>query len=161
MPYVEFMKAKEVVLKVYDDEEIINLPKSKKDKFVRQLKKQMLNDKNNFVKASKAYVSYIRSYIEHQLGSIFKLDDISLADTAKSFFLFKVPFIKELKERQSNVKISTDAELLLLEKVEFKNKNQEKMIKEKIERDKHRSNFNWLIFRNSNARKKKNYQEES
>ena len=103
------------------------------------MRKQMLTDKDFILKGSKGFVTFIRSYKEHQLGSILKVNDLDLADIAKSFFLFKVPFIKELKEKQCTEKIATDHELKKLENIQFKNKNQEKMIKAKIQNDREKS----------------------
>jgi ATP-dependent RNA helicase DDX55/SPB4 len=140
MSYVEFMQAKNVELKEFDTDESISKPlKSKQDKFERKVRKQMLTDRDFLIKGSKAYVSFIGSYIEHKLGSIFKLEDLDLPNTAKSFFLFRIPFIKELKELQPSVQIATDEELILVEQVKFKNKNQQKMIQDKIKKDRGKS----------------------
>lgn len=102
----------------------------------------MLTDKDFIIKGSKAFVSFMRSYKEHKLASIFKINELDFPEIARSFFLFKMPFIKEFKETSEvKVKIASEHELALLEKVEFKNKNQEKMIREKITADKEQSNF--------------------
>ena len=51
------------------------LPISKMANCLRQV---CLQDKDLVIKGSNAYVSYIRSYKEHQLQSIFQLKDIDI-----------------------------------------------------------------------------------
>lgn len=99
----------------------------------------MLMDKDFIIKGSRAYVSFVRSYDEHKVSSIFKTQDLDFEEVARSFFLFKVPFIKELKGKNQSVVIATAEELKQLEAVEFLNKNQANMIAQKIEQDKEKS----------------------
>lgn len=109
------------------------------NQFDNKARKMMLTNKDYIIKASKAYVSFIRSYTEHKVSSIFKMEDMDYGDIAKSFFLFKVPFVKELKGENQKIVIGTPEELEKLEKLEFVDKNQAKMIAEKIENDKGKS----------------------
>ena len=99
----------------------------------------MLTDKDFIIKGSKAYVSFVRSYDEHKVSSIFKTQDLDFEEVAKSFFLFKVPFIKELKGKNQSKVIGTEEEMKQLEALEFINKNQAVMISKKIELDKEKS----------------------
>lgn len=69
---------------------------------------------------------------------------MDIGATAKSFFLYKMPYMNELKDSaaiESDVKLATDKELEQWSKVTFRNKNQEKMISEKVEREKSKSKF--------------------
>lgn len=41
-------------------------------------------------------MSYIRSYKEHELKYIFEFKNMSIGDVANSFFLLRIPRIKEI-----------------------------------------------------------------
>ena len=94
----------------------------------------MLTDKDFILKSSRAFVSFIRSYKEHKLNNILKFDELDPVSVARSFFLFKLPVMKEFKDfTVEPEKLATPEELKKFEAVEFLNKNQEEMIKKKIE----------------------------
>lgn len=141
-PYLNFLQTKEIQVAKVVDEEMTKVKVKDFNKLVKKMRKLMLTDKDFIIKGSKGFVSFIRSYKEHKLASILKVDELDLAEIAKSFFLFKIPFMKEFKETSAEGnKIATDHELALLEKIEFKNKNQEKMIQEKIKADRQKSKW--------------------
>ena len=94
----------------------------------------MLTDKDNIVKSSKAFVSFVRSFKEHKLNNILKISSLQPVGLAKSFFLFKLPIIREFKDfAVPEGSLSTPEELEKFSKVEYLNKNQETMIQKKIE----------------------------
>ena len=94
----------------------------------------MLTDRDFIVKGAKAFVSFIRSYKEHKLNNILKFSELDPISVAKSFFLFKLPVMKEFKELTvAPEDLATPEELKKFEAVTFLNKNQEEMIKKKIE----------------------------
>lgn len=130
------------------------------NQFNNKARKLMLTNKDYIIKASKAYVSFIRSYTEHKVSSIFKMEDMDYGDIAKSYFLFKVPFVKELKGENQKIVIGTPEELEKLEKLEFVDKNQAKMIAEKIENDKGKSNYPKLFLLEFNPFRGKSFEEE-
>jgi superfamily II DNA/RNA helicase len=121
--YIDYMDEKQITIKEFDEADVVEFKQKKFNTFNRKARKLMLTDKDYIVKAAKAYVSYIRSYTEHKVSSIFKMADMNYGSVAKSFFLFKVPFVKELKGENSQIVIATPEELALLEKITFKNKN--------------------------------------
>lgn len=137
--YIDYMEEKKIDISELEDAEVTEYRPKQLSTFNRKARKLMLTDKDYILKASKAYVSFIRSYTEHKVSSIFKMEDVDYANVAKSFFLFKVPFVKELKGENKQIIIATPEELAKLEKIEFVNKNQEKMIQKKIELDKGKS----------------------
>lgn len=140
MGYIEYLKIKDIQIDKLAEEDIEGLKIKDFNKFIKKSRKLMLTDKDFIIKGSKAFVSFMRSYKEHKLATIFKVNELDFPEIARSFFLFKIPFIKEFQETSAlDKKISTDHELALLEKIEFKNKNQEKMIKEKIKNDRDQS----------------------
>ena len=59
----------------------------------------MLQDKDLVDKSQNAFVSYIRYYKEHQLQFIFAFNTLSIGQVANSFFLFKLPRVKEILGR--------------------------------------------------------------
>jgi ATP-dependent RNA helicase DDX55/SPB4 len=47
----------------------------------------------------KAFVSFIRAYSKHEASYIFKVKDLDLVGTAKSYGLLRMPRMPELKNR--------------------------------------------------------------
>lgn len=94
----------------------------------------MLTDKDFIVKSSRAFVSFVRSFKEHKLSNVLKFDDMDPVGVARSFFLFKLPVMKEFKDLKVEAdQLATPDELKKFETVEFLNKNQAVMVKKKIE----------------------------
>jgi ATP-dependent RNA helicase DDX55/SPB4 len=102
-------------------------------KFERWSRKLILTDRDYILKSSRAFVSFVRSFKEHRLSNILKFKNFDVYETARSFFLFKLPKIRETLELVLDKQLATTEELALFEKTQFKDKNQEKMVKEKIE----------------------------
>lgn len=93
----------------------------------------MLTDKDYILKSSRAFVSFVRSFKEHHLSSMLKFKNLDIFATAKSFFLFKLPVIKDFKDLTLNQPLASEEELKKFESADFSNKNQKVMIKKKIE----------------------------
>ena len=102
-------------------------------KFERTARALMLTDKDYILKSSRGFVSFIRSFKEHKLNFILKFKNLDFFDTARSFFLFKLPVLREFLDLKLDQPLATEEELEKFEKVGFSDKNQEKMIKTKIE----------------------------
>lgn len=58
-----------------------------------------------------AFVSWVRSYMEHQAGYIFNIKDVDVSGVAEGFGLLKMPRMPELKgvEGFEGVDIDFDA----------------------------------------------------
>lgn len=56
----------------------------------------MKQDRDIIDKASNAFVSFVRYYKEHALQYIFAMKSLDIGEVANSFFLFKVPRVKEI-----------------------------------------------------------------
>lgn len=56
----------------------------------------MKSDKDLVDKSQDAFVSFIRYYKEHQLTFIFNFSLLEIGQVANSFFLFKIPRVKEI-----------------------------------------------------------------
>lgn len=54
----------------------------------------MISDRDFIEKSKKAFVSYIRSYKEHDLKYVFEFKKLDIGLTAHSFFLYGLPRIK-------------------------------------------------------------------
>ena len=106
------------------------------NKIIQSFKKVMFSDRDYILKATKAFVSFVRSYKEHKLASIFPFENFDVEQVARSFFLVKIPVLRELSKKKFNYLIGTEEELEKLEKVDFINKSQKKAVEEKFERNK-------------------------
>lgn len=60
---------------------------------------EMKQDRDLIDKASNAFVSFVRYYKEHSLQFIFVMNMLDIGAVANSFFLFKVPRVKEILGR--------------------------------------------------------------
>lgn len=98
---------------------------SKKEETYKKLKSIMIQDKALFEKAKRAFVSFTRSYKEHQLKDVFKFDQLDLKASAESFLLPFVPMMKETKLLKGKLMIDADYYNQYKE-AEFKDKNQQK-----------------------------------
>jgi len=96
---------------------------------LRRCKKMVETDRNLMLKSSKAWMSFVRAYQEHQLPYIFPFKDLDLGELATGFCLLRMPRITEILGRrvrnfeQSHVSPDT---------VPFKNKKQERLRKENL-----------------------------
>jgi hypothetical protein len=78
-------------------------------------------DRDLIEKSKRGFISFVRSYKEHDLKYIFEFKKLDIGNVANSFFLLRLPRIKEILGRkiehfeQSEIDPST---------IPFKNKNQ-------------------------------------
>ena len=56
----------------------------------------MEKDRDLIEKSKRAFVSFVRSYKEHDLKYIFEFHKLKLGDVANSFFCIKIPRVKEI-----------------------------------------------------------------
>lgn len=75
-------------------------------------------------KSKRAFVSFIRSYKEHDLKYIFPFHKLDLGYTANSFFLRSIPRIKEILGKP--IEHFRPMNLGNIHSIEFKDKNQGK-----------------------------------
>lgn len=78
-------------LVVVSDEEV--------ERTAAKIRKQAQADREVFQLAQRAFVSWARSYIEHQASSIFRVADLDWLDLAKGWGLLELPKMPELKGR--------------------------------------------------------------
>lgn len=58
---------------------------------------QILTDKDMYIKSIVAFVSYLKSYQEHQLKYIFRFQNLDIPSLLRAFMLVKIPKSPELK----------------------------------------------------------------
>ena len=80
----------------------------------------MLKDRVNFIKSNEAYVAYVNSHIENNKI----LESLNILNLAQSFFMYKIPYIKELKGIQDQNQVIDQEYMESAQKAEFKDNNQ-------------------------------------
>lgn len=133
--YLDYQRARGVDNGEMNDESVMIFKgkDKKRENFMKNIKEVLFADKDFIVKASKAFVSFIRSYKEHKLMSIFNFKDLDPVEIAKSFFLLKIPKIEEQRKWDGDWKIGNEEELKLLDELEFRDQNKKKQYSEKEE----------------------------
>jgi ATP-dependent RNA helicase DDX55/SPB4 len=66
---------------------------------VPQIQTVLKTDRDLIDKSVKGFVSFIRSYNEHELCYLFQLKDLDVGEVANTFGLFYFPKMKELRTR--------------------------------------------------------------
>ena len=64
---------------------------------ILQIKSILKTDRGLIDKSTSAFLSYLRSYKEHDLTFLFEYKKLNIASLAHSFGLFRIPLVKELK----------------------------------------------------------------
>jgi len=116
-PYADFLAQRHVKLELLENSTTLVDPKP-------VVRAEMMQDRDLIDKASNAFVSFVRYYKEHSLQYIFSMRLLDIGQVANSFFLFKVPRVKEilgisLKSFQTDHSVN-------VEDVPYKDKNKEK-----------------------------------
>lgn len=100
--YTAYLKNKSVEFEVEsvvpafaNDEECT----SEEQKLTKLVQDYMLTDKDLIDKSQDAFVSFLRYYKEHQLAFIFAFNALNIGQVANSFFLFRLPRVKEILGR--------------------------------------------------------------
>ncbi|KAI8921288.1 P-loop containing nucleoside triphosphate hydrolase protein [Powellomyces hirtus] len=126
--YVEFLKIRKVPM---IEHPLIVDEKVKEDAVVEAMKKRNLKDRDIYEKSTKAFVSWVRSYNEHQASSIFRFKEVDIGAVAQSFGLLKLPKMPELKTRKVEF-TPTDVDV---NAIKYKDKAREKQRVAKAEKE--------------------------
>ena len=108
-----------------------------------KIRAQAQADREIFQLAQRAFVSWARSYIEHQATSIFRVADLDWVDLAKGYGLVELPKMPEVKGIDRSLGLGIDTESIpFKDKVREKKRlaELEKWKKEKAARDASRAN---------------------
>ncbi|AEO61430.1 hypothetical protein MYCTH_2084467 [Thermothelomyces thermophilus ATCC 42464] len=108
-----------------------------------KIRDQAKADREIFQLAQRAFVSWARSYMEHQATSIFRVSELDWVDLAKGYGLLELPKMPEVKGLDRSLGLGIDTE-----SIPFKDKAREKKRlaeleqwkKEKAEREAQRAN---------------------
>ncbi|GAB9465756.1 Dead/deah box RNA helicase [Globisporangium polare] len=120
--YVNFLKIRKVPC------EEMPLPLDEIEDMLPKVKELILSDRDILEKGTKAYISFVRSYKEHQCQFIFRFKELDLGAVARGFALFKLPKINELR----NVRIKFQNAEIKTKDIKFKDKVREKDRQKKL-----------------------------
>ncbi|KAK0706922.1 P-loop containing nucleoside triphosphate hydrolase protein [Lasiosphaeria miniovina] len=111
------------------DKPLIDVSDEEADQVSAKLRAQARADREIFQLAQRAFVSWARSYLEHQASSIFRITDLDWRDLAKGWGLLELPKMPELRsldvDRSLGLGIETEA-------VAFRDKVREKKRQEEL-----------------------------
>jgi len=96
-----------------------------------KLRSQALADREIFQLAQRAFVSWARSYIEHQASSIFRIPDLDWVDLARGWGLLELPKMPELKKLDIDRSLGLNTDI---EAVSFRDKAREKARLEELQK---------------------------
>lgn len=72
------------------------LPQPNPEELKTRISGAILKDRDILDKAQNAFVSFVRYYKEHNLEFIFSFKTLDIGSVANSFFLIKIPRVKEI-----------------------------------------------------------------
>lgn len=107
---------------------------------LRRAQKLVETDRSVMLKSSKAFLTFVRAYQEHQLPYIFPFKRLELGPLATGFNLLRLPRMKEILGRQIRNFTQSDVDPST---VPFKDKSQEKVRLEKLEQQRKENEENW------------------
>ncbi|KAK3321115.1 P-loop containing nucleoside triphosphate hydrolase protein [Cercophora scortea] len=110
--YVELLAVRKTPITPLD-KPLISVSDARADWAAANFRAQALADREIFMLAQRAFVSWTRSYIEHQASSIFRMADLDFLDLAKGWGLLELPKMPELKgkdiDRSLGLGVDTEA----------------------------------------------------
>ncbi|KAJ3189358.1 hypothetical protein HDU85_002987 [Gaertneriomyces sp. JEL0708] len=124
--YVDFLRVRKVPMS-----EIPKLEPAADVDYFAKMRTLNAKDRDIYEKSLKAFVSFVRSYAEHQASYIFQLKNLPLPEVATSFGLLHLPKMPELK----NIKIAYPAVQMEYSTIPYKDKAREKQRREKMKKD--------------------------
>lgn len=120
--YVNFLKIRKVPCTE------MALPLETIEDVLPRVKALVLSDRDVLEKGTKAYISFVRSYKEHQCQFIFRFKELDLGAVARGFALLKLPKINELR----NVRIKFENADVRTKDIKYKDKVREKDRQKKL-----------------------------
>ncbi|TYZ65184.1 hypothetical protein PybrP1_000534 [[Pythium] brassicae (nom. inval.)] len=120
--YVNFLRIRKVPC------EELALPLDAIEDVLPRVKALVLGDRDVLEKGTKAFISFVRSYKEHQCQFIFRFKELDLGAAARGFALLKLPKINELR----NVRVRFDKADVSTKDIKFKDKAREKERQKKL-----------------------------
>ncbi|KAI8824129.1 P-loop containing nucleoside triphosphate hydrolase protein [Fimicolochytrium jonesii] len=105
---------------------------------LQSIQKLNTKDRDVFEKSTKAFVSWVRAYNEHQASYIFRFKNVDIASVARSYGLLRLPKMPELKDRKIEFTPlgSGPGAKINVDEIKYKDKAREKQRLAKLEKEK-------------------------
>lgn len=94
-----------------------------------EIRQMQLNDRSLMDRATRAFVSYIHSYVKHECSVLLRVKDLDFGRLAVGFGLLTLPKMPELKNRKTDFFKPLDIDL---NTIAYKEKAREKIRQEKL-----------------------------
>ena len=102
---------------------VIEVTEEEVERISKRICAQAQSDREIFQLAQRAFVSWTRSYIEHQATSIFRVSELNWVDLAKGWGVVELPKMPELKGLDIDRSLGKEVDT---ETIAFKDKEREK-----------------------------------
>ncbi|KAK3387535.1 P-loop containing nucleoside triphosphate hydrolase protein [Podospora didyma] len=125
--YVQLLEVRKTPIERLE-KPVISVTDEEADLVSARIRSQALADREIYMLAQRAFVSWTRSYIEHQASSIFRITDLDWLDLAKGWGLLELPKMPELRaldiDRSLGLGIDTES-IAYVEKAREKKRQEE------------------------------------
>jgi len=128
--YLPFLEKRGIQLEELPDE--LRVDEETASSTLKRCKRVVETDCAVMLKSTKAFLSFVRAYQEHQLPFLFPFKDLDLGNLATGYALLRLPRIKEILGKQVKGFQQSQVDPA---SVPFKSKKQEKQRKEKLAKD--------------------------
>ena len=129
--YVSFLAVRKTPIEPLSSPDI-SISNDEAVRIHEQMVRMVLQDRALHDRAQKAFVSWVRSYSQHQATSIFRVSDLDWQDLAQGWALLKLPKMPELKNYDRKTVPVPEVEW---NKYAYKDKQREKRRKEILASD--------------------------
>lgn len=89
--FIKYLSRSEIVINELELEQ-----KAQFEEIKEAMMKIVVTDRDIIEKGKAAFTSFIRSYKEHKLSVLFQFSKLNIDDLAMSFFLLRLPRVKEI-----------------------------------------------------------------
>ncbi|KAJ3146683.1 ATP-dependent RNA helicase ddx55 [Geranomyces michiganensis] len=129
--YVEFLRIRKVPMIELPlrDAEVAG---TSEELLLEAMRRQNTADRDVFERSTKAFVSWVRSYNEHQASSIFRFKDVDVGAVAMAFGLLRLPKMPELKGQRDVAFIPSE---VAVDSIKYKDKARERQRVSKLEKE--------------------------
>ncbi|KAL7022675.1 hypothetical protein ACKWTF_012341 [Chironomus riparius] len=127
-PYIDFLsKNQKIEMKAAETNEDWNDNFNRINGIIHKIQQK---DKNIFDKATRAFVSHIKSYSKHECNLILRLKDLDLGKIASSYGLLRLPKMPEMKDEFNKSFIGPD-KIVDINSLKYKNKQKQEAYQKK------------------------------
>ncbi|VBB83747.1 Putative ATP-dependent rRNA helicase SPB4 [Podospora comata] len=128
--YLQLLEVRQTPCTPLERPEIV-LSEEKAKEISTKVRKQAITDREVYQLAQRAFVSWARSYIEHQASSIFRISDLDWVDLAHGYGLVELPKMPEIKGKNIDRSLGLGIDV---EAIPFKDKLREEKRLEELEK---------------------------